>query len=196
MEETVRSLTVKAGGEMPELVPSSRVKNMALFDGPKGANVLLYNPTLVEMLTNRELEGIVAHELSHEDRYSTVSRVALVSARHIANVTTLVGTFSYCLAAGDGFFLSAALAIGGAMAVRTAIRSCSNIASRAEEMRTDIRAVELTGDLGSLVQGLRKTYEQLYASIPGSRFIRSIQFLASHPSLEMRERWLRRSCGN
>jgi Zn-dependent protease with chaperone function len=159
VKETTDLLCREAVCQIPTVVASSRIQNMAMFDGPKGANVLLYNPNFVERLTNRELQGIIAHELSHADRFSTGARILLGSAGAIAHVTTLAATLSYCLAAGDGTLLSAALAVAGAKVLRVAMHGCKNIASRAEEIRTDIRAVELTGDMGSLLSSLRTAYD-------------------------------------
>ncbi len=196
VEDTVRALCLKAGDDTPAVVASSRVKNMAMFDGPGKSNVLIFNPDFVERLTNRELEGIVAHELSHADRYTSISRLAMLSARQMAGITTLVGTASYCLAVGDGIVSSSLLGIAAAVAVRATIQSCWNIASRADEMRTDIRAVELTQDLGSLIKGLGTAHDYMFGGMKAPPVTRTLELLGSHPPLDVRERWMRRACGN
>jgi len=190
----VMRLTARAGISEARVVGSDKVRNMGMIDPIGVPNTLIYNPHYVEQLAQPELEAVVAHELSHGDRLSTVGRLAVLSLSRMSTPMTLAGVLAWYAGSGGGIIASSAVAVGATWAVSTVLRGLRNVASRAGEMRTDIRAVELTGDLESMVRALKVTYEASYQRLP--KFIPALQPFSSHPSLAMRERWLRRACGS
>ena len=105
-----------------------------------------------------------------------------------------------------GGFLSRALASVGSIsayvmsnfAATLVLTNGKAMASHANELRTDIRAVEMTGDINTYTTVLSKLYTDLKKSF--SPFTRKMYNLSaplhSHPSSEVREQWIRKATGN
>lgn len=195
VSKAVEALCAKGGVAAPRLVARRDVDSAAIFDGPGSQNVLVYSPKFTSTLSDRQLEALVAHEVSHMDKPANAAMVAFRCAAKVAEATTLTGTF--CLLQGVGHdWASAALIAAGSWAFAiVAQKAVWNIASRANELRTDIRAVELTGDLGSFVDMLRVAHGIKDGDAPqATGLLRMIP--RSHPHVEDRVRWLRAACGN
>jgi Zn-dependent protease with chaperone function len=193
--KAVEALCARAGVAAPRLVARKEHDSAAMFDGPGAQNVLVYSPKFTKTLSDRQLEAVVAHEISHIDKPANVAMVAFRCAAKVAEATTLTGTFFLCQSAGHNWGVSGLLAAGSCALAMLAQKGVWNIASRANELRTDIRAVELTGDLGSFVDMLKVAHGMKDGEAPkASGLLRMIP--RSHPHVEDRERWLRRACGN
>lgn len=195
VSKAVEALCEKGGVTAPRLVARKDCDTAALFDGPGSKNVLVYSPQFTRTLSDRQLEALVAHEVSHMDKPVNSAMIAFRCAAKVAEATTLTGTFCLLQSAGHHWASAALIAAGSCALAVVAQKAAWNIASRANELRTDIRAVELTGDLGSFVDMLKVAHGRKDGDAPQAKgLLRMIP--RSHPDVVDREGWLRRACGN
>ncbi len=152
----VERLAQKAGIPMPRLfvVPSPALNAFATGRNPSHAAVAATSGIL-EALDERELEGVLGHELSH-----VVNRDILVSsvAATLAGALTYLVHFSYFMPRGDGegrrgsnplAFLFLLVAPIAAMLIQFAV-------SRSREYGADSTGARLTGDPRALASALQK----------------------------------------
>jgi Zn-dependent protease with chaperone function len=111
-----------------------------------------------------------------------------------AKQVAFFGFFSLLLSKGHPLPIALPNALACAYGAGMVLSMCLNIASRAAEIRTDIRAVQLTRDLGSLAEAL-ETIHKLIGGDDLPRFPQTLFSLSTHPSPSMRARWVRRACG-
>ncbi|MBI5359774.1 MAG: zinc metalloprotease HtpX [Planctomycetes bacterium] len=88
----VENLTQKAGMPMPKvyIIPNAEAPNaFATGRNPSHAAVAVTNP-LLEMMNDDELEGVIAHELSHiKNRDTLIATVAATMAGAISMLATM-----------------------------------------------------------------------------------------------------------
>ncbi len=151
----VQQLTVRMGLPMPKLwvIPERTPNAFATGRDPNHASVAI-TAGLLEMMTDRELEGVVAHELGHvRHRDILISSIAAT----VASAITYLSYFGMFFGGGrddeDGGPMAAlAMMILGPMAaglIQMAI-------SRTREFSADNAAAQYTGSPDGLISALKK----------------------------------------
>jgi len=156
----VEGLTIASGMPMPTLyvMPSEQINAFASGRDPQHA-VICVTKGALEKLDRRELEGVLAHELSH---------VANYDIRYITLVTVMVGMVaiiselflrSLWFSSGDGdsknpifIFIGIALAILAPIVVQLVQLAIS----RKREYVADATAVKYTRNPSGLIKALEK----------------------------------------
>lgn len=161
--DSVARLSNKAGLPMPKLfiVPTRTPNAFATGRNPENA-ALAVTQGIMEALSPEELEGVLAHELTHIRNYDTLTQAV---AGTLAGAITFVGrilTFGalYGPVTRDhrqgpnpvGLLFLIILAPISAMLIQTAI-------SRTREYAADAGAAEITGNPLSLASALQKLEE-------------------------------------
>lgn len=102
LHRLVENLSITAGLPMPKLymIPSPAINAFATGRDPKHASIAVTTGAL-EHLENPELEGVLAHELSHIQNYDI--RLMTIVAMFVGTIVLL----------GDWFFRSRLLGFGG-----------------------------------------------------------------------------------
>lgn len=195
----VENLSQRAGLPMPGvyIVPTPAANAFATGRDPEHAAVAV-TAGILEMLPEEELEGVLAHELSHVKNRDTLTQA--VAATIAGAISFLPQLLWFMGGSRDnerggnllGFLLTLILAPFAAMLLQMAI-------SRTREFEADARAARLTGNPRALANALKRlenigrqlpmdsnpAFEPLLISSPFSG-----QFLASlfstHPPTEAR----------
>ena len=190
--------------DIPEpyiVIDGSSSLNAAMLDRRRGRDVLLLTEGILYTLNDRELRAVIAHELAHQNRwYSRITDCTAIMATWIAPIATWgVGLVCFkALASTTGFLGGLALGLAAGIQTTLAARQVMNLfscyVSRHNEIKTDLRACEMTGDPEALISALSK----LVASAP--EYVEARNKLArwgllTHPSLEERARAIRRVFG-
>lgn len=190
----VRKLCAKTGMAEPELRENKVPGMFFMVDRKLAGNIMSYCPESTKDLSDRELQGILAHELSHADRGWTIMRRVCDLAKSVAVNGTLLVAMSCIWNSFEGSLLFKTLGFGAGLAGGIVISSAlgigagllTNIASRSNEILTDLRAVLLTGDAEGLHSGLGKICNDAWKKFPN--WFRVFKPLLSHPSYEIRAR--------
>lgn len=161
----VHNLTQRMNLPMPRLwvIPESQPNAFATGRNPSHASVAM-TAGLLQMMNDRELEGVLAHELGHVlHRDILISSIAATLAAAITHLAYMAMWFG-----GGGRddedrspwagLLMILLAPIASMLIQMAI-------SRTREFSADAAAAQYTGTPDGLISGLRKL-EQGVASIP------------------------------
>jgi heat shock protein HtpX len=210
--EMVERLTRKAGMPMPKLyvIPSTTPNAFATGRNPSHAAVAV-TEGIVQLLDKRELEGVLAHELSHvRNRDILIATIAAAVAGLIASIGhaiqwgAMFGGFRRSDDEGGGSIFEmlawAILAPIMAMIIQMAV-------SRSREYGADASGAELLGDPEPLAQALLKL-ERGNEAIPyqfggpatahlfivhpfGGTAGKMMNLLSTHPPIEERVRRLR-----
>jgi Zn-dependent protease with chaperone function len=200
--EILRPLCERNNIPEPHIVISPEpFANAFMLDRLRGKDILTLTETLLQTLDDRELEGIIAHELAHQNRwYSRVRELtSLVSTltKPIATWGTMALAFS-ALAPTTGSIVASTLAFGASMLATTSaaivLGLWCNYISRYNEIKTDLRACAITGDPEALITALSK----IEPSSPDFRKVRDTAArlgLLSHPIWEERAKHIRRAFG-
>ncbi len=158
----VRTLVTRAGIPMPRvyLIPSETPNAFATGRNPQHAAVAV-TEGIMRILNERELEGVLAHELSHvRNRDVLVATVAATLAgaitylAHMAQWAAIFGTRRDDEGEGGNVFgaiLMAILAPIAAMLIQLAV-------SRAREYQADATGARLAGQPLGLASALEKLY--------------------------------------
>jgi heat shock protein HtpX len=154
----VQSLTMRMGLAMPKLwlIPEPSPNAFATGRSPKHASVA-FTAGALELMDDRELEGVVAHELGHvKNRDILTSSIAAV----LASAITFLGRMAFWFGVGGrddederggalGALLMMILAPLAAMLIQMAI-------SRTREYAADQTSAEVTRNPQELISALRK----------------------------------------
>ncbi len=153
----VQSLTQRMGLPMPKLwvIPDASPNAFATGRNPQHASVA-FTAGILQLMNDRELEGVVAHELGHVlHRDILISSVAAVLAAAISHLAYVAFWFGGRRDDDDerggalGALLMVFLAPIAAGLIQMAI-------SRTREYSADAAAAKYTGSPDGLINGLRK----------------------------------------
>ena len=154
----VQSLAQKMNLPMPKLwvTPDPSPNAFATGRNPKHASVAV-TAGILELMNDRELEGVLAHELGH-----VVNRDILISsvAATLASAITYLGYAGRFFGGGyDENGERRSGGIGGLLMIFLAPIAASLIQlaiSRSREFEADATSAKVTGDPGELISGLKK----------------------------------------
>lgn len=153
----VRELATAARQPMPKLYVSPvRTPNaFATGSSPRRAS-LCCTTGLLRTLDERELRGVLAHELSHIRSFDTL--ISSVAATLTGLITALTAV-TFLLPLGESEETDMPNLLGGLMVAVLAPLAAAVVyfgVGRHREFRADERAAELTGDPIGLAEALRK----------------------------------------
>jgi heat shock protein HtpX len=164
LHQIIKDLSDKAGLPMPKVyvTPSSQPNAFATGRNPKNSAIAL-TEGIIRLLDKDELEGVIAHELSHiKNRDTLISTLAAVMAGALAFMAR-IGRFRMIFggrrnSSGGGLamlvqILAIIFAPLAALVVRMAI-------SRTREYKADETAANITGNPDGLANALRKMERQ------------------------------------
>lgn len=164
LHKIIKDLSDKAGLPMPKVyvTPSSQPNAFATGRNPKNAAIAL-TEGIIRLLDKDELEGVIAHELSHiKNRDTLISTLAAVMAGALAFMARM-GRFRMLFGgrrsrSGGGLavlvqILAIIFAPLAALIVKMAI-------SRTREYKADETAAGITGNPDGLANALRKMERQ------------------------------------
>jgi heat shock protein HtpX len=204
--EMVEELSAKAGQPAPRLYVSASPQPNAFATGRNRRNAAVcVNQGLIDLLNHDEMEGVLAHELSHV--YNRDILIGTIAAT-IATAITFLARFAFFFGGGrdregNAFaqLLLLLLAPIAAMLIQFAV-------TRSREIQADTSGAELCGKPLALASALRKleaggkqrmslggtpaetspAYSQLYISAPfGGAVSRGMGSLfRTHPRTEVR----------
>lgn len=164
LHKIIKDLSEKAGLPMPKVyvTPSSQPNAFATGRNPKNSAIAL-TEGIIRLLDKDELEGVIAHELSHiKNRDTLISTLAAVMAGALAFMAR-IGRFRMIFggrrnSSGGGLamlvqILAIIFAPLAALVVKMAI-------SRTREYKADESAARITGNPDGLANALRKMERQ------------------------------------
>ncbi|MFW5790537.1 MAG: zinc metalloprotease HtpX [Bacillota bacterium] len=164
LHKIIKDLSDKAGLPMPKVyvTPSSQPNAFATGRNPKNSAIAL-TEGIIKLLDKDELEGVIAHELSHiKNRDTLISTLAAVMAGALAFMAR-IGRFRMIFggrrnSSGGGLamlvqLLAIIFAPLAALVVKMAI-------SRTREYKADESAAGITGNPDGLANALRKMERQ------------------------------------
>ena len=175
------------------LVPARELQAFALKSG--GQTAIGLSPNLVRELSPDELEGVLAHELSHLANGDTRVMAAAAAMR---GLTRSLASLAWVLLLVSMVIPSALSVSLGAMILLLAAPTLSYLAelglSRTREFNADLAAVQLTGRPESLAQALLKLEQHqsglLQRLVGRAVVLRIPEALRTHPSTAERVRRL------
>jgi len=157
--DLTKRLSDRAGIPMPRLYFSPEPAPNAFATGRNPKNgVVCVTAGLMEMMSGRELEGVIAHELSHiKHRDILISTIAAIIAGAISQIAWMMMWFGGgsrddregSPLGAIGAILMIILAPLAAMLIQLAI-------SRSREYAADARAAQLAGGPEGLINALKK----------------------------------------
>lgn len=197
----VRNLTQKMAIPMPRLwlIPDPSPNAFATGRNPNHASVA-FTEGILQIMNDRELEGVVAHELGH-----VLHRDILISsiAATIASAITFIARMAFWFGPRSDSDDNRGSALGGLLMLIVAPLAAMLIQmaiSRTREFSADEASAKFTGDPDGLIAALRKL-ESAIARVPMSdaspatahMFIlnpfgrgRLMRIFSTHPSTEER----------
>ncbi len=184
-----RDLCGQTGHLLPKFTLRAGPSGMACVYRRKGQTKISVSLRLVDALDDGALKAIMAHEIAHllQGDIRRVPRRALA---------LLVGTAAGAVAAGiaAGWSHGEPIWIAGAFVGRYAALYLVSLSNRPIETRTDLHAIEMTGDPDALRRGLTVAYsmaDQLHHDIYRTQPWRWLLWpmswrLPTHPTLTNR----------
>ncbi len=202
--DTVAKLSRQAGLPMPKvaIIPDPAPNAFATGRNPNHA-VVAVTQGLMDMMSQEELEGVIAHELGHvRNRDILVSTIAATLAGAIMWIASIARFSAFFGGAGDrddeglgfvGVLVVSMLAPVAAMIVQMAV-------SRSREYMADAASANITGNPAGLARALEKlgTYGRTRGQVQASpstahMFIvtplsgrRMASLFSTHPAIEDR----------
>ena len=203
------ALCEKMGVDAPPVLVADLGAPNALSVGGPRSGVIVIDRSLLALLTVEELEGILAHELAHVERFDTVlNTVALTAMRTVFGVVVLVALPALLMLAGisraTAWFLGRPkLHVGLDDLFGQALALGLLAYSRRREFAADRRAAEVTGNPVALARALSRIHR---ANDPRAGWLSLLythdeepdrySILSTHPPLEERvDRLLERADG-
>ena len=152
--EIVRNLSAKAGQPMPRLYvsPSPQPNAFATGRNPKHAAVAI-NQGLIDLLDRDEMEGVLAHELSHV--YNRDILIGSVAAT-IATAITFASRLGFFFGGGDNRNANPIASIAMIFLAPIAAFILQMAVTRSRETQADTSGAELSGKPLALASALRK----------------------------------------
>jgi heat shock protein HtpX len=209
--EIVRDLSTRAGQPMPRLYvsPSPQPNAFATGRNPKHAAVAV-NQGLIDILDHDEMEGVLAHELSHV--YNRDILIGTVAAT-IATAITFVARLGFFFGGGDNRNANPIASIAMIFLAPIAAIVLQLAVTRSRETQADTSGAQLSGKPLALASALRKlesggkalarrgiggtpaeqptsAFSSLYITAPFGGLVRSglSNLFRSHPRTEDRVR--------
>lgn len=184
------TLCAASGQSVPRIhVVENKEPYAGLLDRLFAKDILIIGAGLGRFMGDRELQGIVAHELCHSSRtYSKLDSMKKFLHR-FASPTVIgvsaIATFGF-LSDAVGTYVAggcAAVVAGCAWAAAmSGLRRLSHFISRQNELKTDLRAVRLTNDPEGYISALSRVSSVL----PPAQIRKGNSGRHSHPTLESR----------
>ena len=205
-QSMVQELALKAGKPMPRLFisPSPQPNAFATGRNPKHAAVCV-NQGLIDLLDRNEMEGVLAHELSHvynrDILIGTIAATIATAITFLARLTFFFGGRDDREGGGLSSIFMIVLAPVAAMVIQFAV-------TRSRETQADTSGAQLSGKPLALASALQKletggrqrmnmgatpaetspAFSQLYISAPfGGALSRGLgSMFRTHPTTEKR----------
>ncbi len=190
--------------DIPEplvIISPEPTSNAAMMDRLRGRDILILTEGILRTLNDRELSAVIAHEISHQNRWYTrlIDFTSTISAwtKPMATWGTLFLTLG-AMAPTTGIIVATPIALATAVATSAAAAITmglfGNYVSRHNEVKTDLRACAMTGDPEALISALRKL-EPASPEYQEALRKRARLGLLTHPLFEQRARHIRRVFG-
>ena len=202
IQNSLARLTEKAKRPLDFHVRASASKFTvaAMIDRIFHKDILLLNQDLIAQLSDSELDGLIAHEACHSNRAHGKFAQTSVFLHPVASSTIFWGTalpVFNAVSASAGFLVGSGAALVAATST-WALALCSIAAarlhvSRLNELKTDIRAVQITREPEAYISVLEKAV--LFASNGKRAPFRIPDFVSTHPSQEVRTQNIRKVFG-
>ncbi len=155
----VEGLTLASGMPMPKLyvMPSSQINAFASGRDPRNAVICVTNGAL-DKLDKRELEGVLAHELSHVANYDIRYMTLVAVMVGMIAIVSQIFLRSLWFRSGDDRSKGVFILIGVIMAILAPIvvYLVQMAISRKREFVADASAVKFTRYPGGLIRALKK----------------------------------------
>lgn len=184
------SLAQKAGIPTPHVrVIDHKFFYAGMADRLAKKDIIVVSKQL-ESLNDTQLKGVLAHELAHGDRWHTKLSTAVRTLYDITSPTFFVcawsGLYGAMARIGGGASASQSSLMLSTMALMGAtylLTAASRFVSRANELKTDLRAAKITGEPHGLIEAI----EVMVAASPKTHRANSRpRLLGSHPPLSVR----------
>jgi len=188
VEKILDQLSAVSGIKSPRaLIIWSDAMNAGVIDNTLKSDVLFCSGALERVLDERQLKGVLAHELAHSNR-SVVKLEAFDQLLWCMSAPSLLcGTCLGLMSFGTGVPVAAAVGAAVTLQVGSLLTQITGYIRRQTEFKTDLRAVAITGDPESLISALTI----LTGGAEDSRFTRTS---FTHPSTLERATLIRQVC--
>ena len=179
--------------EPPIIVMRNSVPNAGYLDRPRGRDLLIITSGLVSLLDNHELEGVVAHELSHQNRWfnwaERITRLIASKSTPLIWCGSSVAFYSAIYPVLGGILATPLAVVAGFGVIQSAgipLRWCQGAISRHNELKTDLHACKMTGNPEAFISALTKIHQEVPEAECSTH---------SHPTLQDRATNIRKACG-
>lgn len=198
IQREIAPLLEQRKSKIHKIIRAHHYDSLSVLSTPWGRNYLLCDPRIAEVLNDKELKGILSHEVNHLNRSFTRVMMIVPFLLQISSMTLLYSSAHYVyymhtlpaetLSRPALFLFSAVIGTTLALIGDCITGSLLNIALRANEHKTDMRAVKMTADHKSYCALLAKLTDNSDREEKGRIFPWLRRVLSSHPP--MRERYM------
>ena len=194
LNEILEGLCIAANLPLPKLyvIESDALNAFATGRNPKNS-VICVTTGLIKKLDKNEMEGVLAHELSHIKNYDIlVSTIAIVMVGLVSILADLFSHGFYRTDDGDDDRNPILMIIGLIFIILSPIFAnlLNLMISRNREYLADATAVSLTRNNEGLITA-NETYSSLYISDPFKKKKEKDSIFSTHPSIANRIERLR-----